>query len=116
MDIVYLGGSKDLPRLSFDEIRAQVHDPEILDKLANLPDEKVRIAVASHPRVRVETLIRLLEDPTTEIPLLILLASYPQMPIEILHKLAKHKNPMVSEEAKGVLFIRSKGHIDIQDD
>ena len=118
------------PRLNLDElkvqialgtlppeyIRAQVHDPEILDKLANLPDDNVRFAVAAHPNVRSETLMRLVEDHKTCTALLVLLAAHSKMPEEVLCKLATHKDPLVSEEAKGVLFIRSKGHIDIQDD
>ena len=118
------------PRLSYDEIklqialgtippeyiRAQVLDPEILDKLANLPDDDVRYAVAVHPRVYLTTLLRLLNNPKSPQRLLIAIAANRKMPIEELYKLAEHKNPMVKEEAKGVLFIRSKGHIDIQDD
>ena len=127
-DIPYPGHRK--PRLNFDElkvqialgtippeyIRAQVTDPEILDRLANLPDDKVRAAVAVHPNVKLDTLLRLLKDTTTAISLIVLIAAQPKITIEVLQKLATHKNPRVSEEAKGVLFIRSKGHIDIQDD
>lgn len=118
------------PRLNFDElqvqialgtlppeyIRTQVFDPEVLDKLANLPDEEIRAAVAVHPRVSLITLQRLVEDPTTGTSLLVLLAAHSKIPEKILFKLAKHRDPRVSEEAKGVLFIRSKGRIDIQDD
>lgn len=97
-------------------IRTQVHDPEILDKLANLPDEKILMVIAAHPKVYLNTLMRLVEDSSAGTDLLVLLAAHSKMPIEMLHKLATHKNPLVSEEAKGVLFIRSKGRIDIQDD
>ncbi|KKK96047.1 hypothetical protein LCGC14_2666700 [marine sediment metagenome] len=123
-------GRNRKPRLDYEElkmqialgtlppeyIRAQVHDPEVLDRLANLPDEEVRTAVAVHPKVRLDTLLRLVEDPTTSTPLLVLLAAHSKMTKEVLFKLAEHKDPRVSEEAKGVLFIRSKGHINIQDD
>ena len=118
------------PRLNFDElkmqialgtlpreyIRVQVSDPEVLDRLARLPDEEVRTEVAMHPKVRLETLMRLVNDPITSISLLILLAAHSKIPEEVLYKLVEHKDPAVREEAKGVLFIRSKGHIDIQDD
>ncbi|KKL71562.1 hypothetical protein LCGC14_2093650, partial [marine sediment metagenome] len=76
----------------------------------------VRAAVAVHPNVKLDTLLRLLKDTTTAISLIVLIAAQPKITIEVLQKLATHKNPRVSEEAKGVLFIRSKGHIDIQDD
>jgi len=123
------GRGKGKPLLSYDElkvqialgtippeyIRDQVYDPEILDNLANLPDDNVRKAVAAHPNVRLDTLMRLVEDSSTPPSLLILIAAHPKMSVEGLHKIATHKNPMVSEEAKGVLFIRSKGSIDIQD-
>lgn len=105
-----------LGTLPAEYIRYQVSDPEILDNLANLPDDAVRMAVAKHPNVKLETLMRLVEDPSTNTALLILLAAHPKVSIEGLRKLATHKNPRVSEEAKGVLFIRSKGHIDLQDD
>ncbi len=128
-DTPYPGRNKK-PRLDFDElnmqialgtlppeyIRAQVHDPEILDRLANLPDEEVRVVVAVHPRVCLDTLLKLIKDPTTSSSLLVLLAAHSKIPEKILVKLANHKDPRVSEEAKGVLFIRSKGRIDIQDD
>ncbi|KKL94624.1 hypothetical protein LCGC14_1862830 [marine sediment metagenome] len=118
------------PRLDFDELKMQialgtlppeyiglqVHDPEVLDRLANLPDEDIRAAVAVHPKVRLSTLLRLIEDSTTGSTLLVLLAAHSKVPEEVLFKLAKHKDPRVSEEAKGVLFIRSKGRINIQDD
>lgn len=118
------------PRLSWDElkvqialgtippeyIRAQVHDPEILDKLANLPDDRVRDVIATHPSTQAKTLVKLVEDPKAPAALLIAIAAQPNLPIEKLYKLAEHKNPLVSEEAKGVLYIRSKGVIDIQDD
>ena len=127
-DMPYPGHRK--PRLNFDElkvqialgtippeyIRVQVNDPEILDKLANLSDDKVRAAIAVHPNVKLDTLMKFVKNPTTAISLLILLAAHPKITIEVLQKLATHKNPRVSEEAKGVLFIRSQGHIDIQDD
>jgi len=60
--------------------------------------------------------MRLVEDTNARIDLLILLTAHPKMSTETLHKLATHKDPRVSGEAKGVLFIRSKGHIDIQDE
>jgi len=127
-DTPYLGHRK--PRLNFDElkvqiaicavpteyIREQVTLPEILDMLAKVPDDQVRAAVAVHPNVKLDTLLRLLKDTTTAISLIVLIAAQPKITIEVLQKLATHKNPRVSEEAKGVLFIRSKGHIDIQDD
>lgn len=117
------------PRMDFDEIKMQIAlgtippeyikthvcNPEILDKLANILDDNVRFAVAVHPHVKLETLMRLLEESADNIPSLVLIAAHPKIPIEVLYKLAKHKNPQVSEEAKGVLFIRSKGRIDIQD-
>lgn len=123
-------GRHKQPQLAYDElrvqialgtlppeyIRSQVSNPEILDRLANLPDEEVRKAVALHPNVRADTLMRLIGDPTTGTPLLVLLAAHPKVPENMLMKLANHKDPRVSEEAKGILFIRSKGRIDIQDD
>ena len=130
MDIRYPGESnKKKPRLSFDEIkiqialgtippeyiRAQVYDPEILDKLANLPDDEIRFAVAIHPKVCLDTLMRLINNPNSPQKLLIAIVGSLKIPTEELHKLVKHKNPMVSEEARGVLFIRSQGRIDIQD-
>ena len=129
-DTPYPGRNRNRkPRLDYDELRVQialgtlppeyigtqVHDPEVLDMLANLPDEDVRTAVAVHPKVRLATLLRLVEDPITDTPLLVLLAAHSKMAKEILFKLAKHKDPQVSEEAKGVLLIRRKGRTVIQE-
>ncbi len=128
-DNAYPERGKRKPRLSYAElkiqialgtippeyIRTQVYDPEVLDKLVNLPDDNVRKAVAAHPNVSLDTLMKLVKDSSTLPSLLILIAVHPKMSIEGLRKIAEHKNPMVSEEAKGVLFIRSKGSIDIQD-
>ncbi len=97
-------------------IRIYVKDPEILDKLANLPDEQVRFAVAGHPNVSLDTLMKMVKDPSTSTNLLILLAAHSKMPLDEIYKFTKHKNPLVNEEARGILFIRSKGRIDIQDD
>ena len=130
MDDVPYSGRNKKPQLDYDElsvqialgtlpseyIRAQVHDPKVLDRLANLSDDKVRIAVATHPNIHLNTLLKLIKDPTSSISLLVLLTAHSKIPEKILFKLANHKDPRVSEEAKGVLFIRSKGHINIQDD
>ncbi len=97
-------------------IRTQVHDPEILDKLANLPDDEVRAIIAIHPNAAVKTLVRLAKGPNIPRVTLIAIVARPELPVEMLYRLSKHKDFRVREEAKGVLFIRSKGSIDIQDD
>ena len=134
--VIHMSGSPYLedpyrkPRLSWDElemqialgtippeyIRAQVWDPEILDKLANLPDDKVQAVIAIHPNTNIKTLIKLVEDPNVRIDTLIVITANSKLPIEMLYRLLRHKDPRVSEEAKGCLHIRSKGFIDIQDD
>ena len=82
-------------QLSLDEIKVQlalgtmspnsilerVSDPKILMILSNSNDDNIRFAVAAHLRT----------------------------PKSVLIKLTKDKNAVVAEEAKGMLFIRSKG-------